>query len=410
MRNRSKYLGRIAESLDEVLDLVLHVVDAERRVHARDFERAKRPLAPAGDFADQVEVLLAETLGEFVDDGREQPARPVVHVLDRVDAEAVEIGERDPELKRAAQGDEGIRRAVVVDRPRALADVLQRFEVAFAELRLEIPVANFPLARERLGRLQVGRPDRGVGKVRRGDRTERQGRVARGVAITQDAVGRAVRLPAGFLAHDVAAGVAHVAPQLLRLVVEDIAGVVEDDVENDADAVVMRGLHDRHEIGPCAKAWIDVEKILDAIPVVGLLRGHLLEDGADPDGGNPEAFEVADFRLEAAERAAGEPVAGIHPALPIDRGRSGVAPVRGLQRRRRSGRDHRAAVVPVARLVPIREPVEHQEVKHLVFPRGRRGKEGASCRQRVEVDIGDALLHGPQCTRAFRPAREPFLR
>jgi hypothetical protein len=102
--------------------------------------------------------------------------------------------------------------------------------------------------------------------VRRGDRTERQGRVAGGVAITQDAVGRSVRLPAGFLAHEVAAGVAHVAPQLLWLVIEDIAGVVENDVEDDADAVLMRGVHDRHEVGPCAEARIDVEKILDADP------------------------------------------------------------------------------------------------------------------------------------------------
>ena len=81
--------------------------------------------AAPGDFADEIEVLLAETLGKFVDHRGEQPARAIVHVLDGVDAKTIDIGKRDPELKRPAQCEKRIRGAVVVDRTGALADVLQ---------------------------------------------------------------------------------------------------------------------------------------------------------------------------------------------------------------------------------------------------------------------------------------------
>ena len=59
---------RLAESLEQVFDLVLHVIDAEGRVHAGDLQRVEGALAAAGDFGDQIEVLLADALREFVDD------------------------------------------------------------------------------------------------------------------------------------------------------------------------------------------------------------------------------------------------------------------------------------------------------------------------------------------------------
>ena len=61
------------------------------------------------------------------------------------------------------------------------------------------------------------------------------------------------------------------------------------------------------------KRGIDVEEVLDAVAVVRLLRRHLLEDGADPDRGDAQPLEVADLRLETAERAADEPLAGVDP-------------------------------------------------------------------------------------------------
>lgn len=37
------------------------------------------------------------------------------------------------------------------------------------------------------------------------------------------------------------------------------------------------------------------------------------------------------------------------------------------------------------------------EVQDLVFPCGTRGKEGASGRERVEIDVGDAVLQDNSC-------------
>ena len=63
---------------------------------------------------------------------------------------------------------------------------------------------------------------------------------------------------------------------------------------------------------------------------------------------------------------------------------------RRLKGRRRAGGDDRAGVVAVAVLAAVGEPIEHQEVEHLVFPRGRRREESAPCGQRIEIDVGDA--------------------
>ena len=49
-----------------------------------------------------------------------------------------------------------------------------------------------------------------------------------------------------------------------------------------------------------AEVRVDVEEVLDPVAVVGVLRRHLLEDGADPDRGDAQALEVADLRLEPA--------------------------------------------------------------------------------------------------------------
>ena len=64
-------------------------------------------------------------LRELVDRRREEPARAVVHVLDRVDAKAVEVREGDPELEALHRARSAADGAVVVDRARALLDVFQ---------------------------------------------------------------------------------------------------------------------------------------------------------------------------------------------------------------------------------------------------------------------------------------------
>lgn len=273
-------------------------------------------------------------------------------------------------------------------------NVLERLEIALAELGLVVPVADLALARERLRGLKLGGPDRGIGEVRRTDRPERQRRVARGIPVAGHRVDGAVRLPAGFLADEPAVSVEDVAAQLRGVVLEHVAGVIEDDVEDHADAVRVRRADQRDQIVARAEARIDVEEVLDAVAVVRLLRRHLLEDRADPDGRDPETLEIADFRLEPAQRPAHEPTARLHPVVPIRGGCGRVAAVRRLERRRRAGRDDGAVIVPIALLASVREAIEHQEIEDLVFPGRGRGKERSSRRERGEVDVGDALLHG----------------
>ena len=127
--------------------------------------------------------------------------------------------------------------------------------------------------------------------------------------------------------------------------------------------------------------------------MIALLRGHLLEDRADPDGRNAQPLQIADLRLEAAQRPADEPVAGLDPLLPVIRGRGGIAAIARLEERCGAGRDQSARVVPVVVLASIRVAIEHQEIEHLVFPGDRRRVERPALCQGSEVDVTDPHLH-----------------
>src|SRR5262245_43442238 len=101
-------------------------------------------------------------------------------------------------------------------------DVLQCLEVTLAELGVEVPIANLPLAREGFGRLQFGGPDGAVGELGRRDGPERQRRVTRRITKTHDAVHRSVRLPARFLAKDVSMIIEDVASKTGRSDIESV--------------------------------------------------------------------------------------------------------------------------------------------------------------------------------------------
>ena len=133
-----------------------HVVYAERRVEPGELERLEREISPAGDFADKEEPLLAETLPEFVDRHVNQPRRARLHVLHRVHAKSVHVGERNPELvgledvHEGASGMEGadVFAAVLVEIVIPVIDVLERLEIAAQELRLVIPRRDLSFRRE----------------------------------------------------------------------------------------------------------------------------------------------------------------------------------------------------------------------------------------------------------------------
>ena len=57
----------------------------------------------------------------------------------------------------------------------------------------------------------------------------------------------------------------------------------------------VSSLHQSPEILPAAKVRVDLQEVLDAVPVISLLKRDLLEDRADPDRGNSQALQVADL-------------------------------------------------------------------------------------------------------------------
>ena len=79
------------------------------------------------------------------------------------------------------------------------------------------------------------------------------------------------------------------------IVAKHIASVIHNDIKNHIDAGSMGRFHHLHQVGPRAEMRVDLEEIVNPVAVVGIVEGHLLEDGTDPYGGHPETLEIADF-------------------------------------------------------------------------------------------------------------------
>ena len=130
-----------------------------------------------------------------------------------------------------------------------------------------VPVLDPALPRERRGRLELSRPDGairvGVRMRRKIHRTERQRRLAARIAEPGGSILTAV--PSRIHERRPVSTTRLVA---VGIVGEDIPGVVQDDVEDDADPMIVRRLHERAQIVARAEARIDVEKILDAVAVI----------------------------------------------------------------------------------------------------------------------------------------------
>src|SRR5215510_13152734 len=83
---------------------------------------------------------------------------------------------------------------------------------------------------------------------------------------------------------------------LVALVQPIVARVVEDHVEDDAQAGRMRAADEVYEIGARTESWIDVEKILDGVTVIAVVGSALLEDRAEPDRADPQLLQVRNLR------------------------------------------------------------------------------------------------------------------
>jgi hypothetical protein len=110
---------------------------------------------------------------------------------------------------------------------------------------------------------------------------------------------------------------------------EDVAGVVQHDVEDDVDATRMSLVHQRVQVpvgrrrGVGSEARLDGQEVLDAVAVVRVVIPlAVLLHRREPKGADPELLEVVEARAHPVERASLE--AGVVGVPPATRGRGRV--------------------------------------------------------------------------------------
>src|SRR5262249_1992599 len=169
-------------------------------------------------------------------------------------------------------------------------------------------------------------------------------------------------------------------------VVPVVAGMVEDDVQDDPHSPGVGRVDEVDQVPPRAEAGIDVEEVLDRVAVVGVEVAPLLEDRAHPEAGDAEALQVVELRPDPGDR----------PALPA------LAPALGPAVEAEAGRARPREVAPVHQrasgLMAVAEAVREEEVQDLVPPVGRRGEEALAAGGR-----GPAPPRGAGRPRARRP-------
>src|SRR6185436_14374630 len=82
------------------------------------------------------------------------------------------------------------------------------------------------------------------------------------------------------------------------------ARVVEDDVEDDAQAALVRRGDEVDEVAAVTEARVDVEEVLHPVAVIAVRVAALLEDGAEPERRDAETLEIGELRRRTAERTA----------------------------------------------------------------------------------------------------------
>ena len=146
--------------------------------------------------------------------------------------------------------------------------------------------------------------------------------------------------------------------------------MVVDNIENDIHIGGVGGVDKVTQLLARAEVGVHVEEVLDAVAVVGGEVGALFPDGTDPEGGDAEAFQVAELVGDAADGAALPGASGAHPGCLIGGGE--LAPVAAIKE------GHSGAVG---------EAVGQQEVEDLVAPVTRAFVHAAT---RGEAGIGQA--------------------
>ena len=209
----------------------------------------------------------------------------------------------------------------------------------------------------------LGLDHRGVREARR--RVHRRERVRAGVRVRVEGV--AVRVLVR------ARGLVDVAVRLLR-VVDDVGGVVGDDVEVHLDAARVGVGDEGLELGVGAQVRVDLREVGDPVAVVPgrrvgarALHRLVLERRRQPDRGAAEALDVVELAVQAGQ------VAALVEAL-VGRVEAG-------------GQTVAREPAGVVRRVAVGEPVRHDEVELLV-------RAGVAHRVRDDRVVGGRVARG----------------
>src|SRR5690349_17152585 len=140
-------------------------------------------------------------------------------------------------------------------------NIFQNVKITLPVLRVEVPIGNMTLGSERGGVLELNRPDCVIRPWKRGP--------VGGVSAHKLNIGISGSIPeAADPVRPAVPARVHAAVGIgiaIGLIPEDIAGVIQNDVENDAYSVFMGFLHQRPEVIGCAKSWVDLQIILNAV-------------------------------------------------------------------------------------------------------------------------------------------------
>ena len=133
----------------------------------------------------------------------------------------------------------------------------------------------------------------------------------------------------------------------------------------------MGGAHQLFEVLGCAEMGVNFEEVLCPVTVVVIDAGTLPQYRTDPERGDPESLQVAEFGLYPLQGPA-EPLGSrILPVLDVGQGLDGVVRVPRRKQWRAALHDLAGGVL-VAILRFVGETVYQQEVDHLVRPVPRR--------------------------------------
>ena len=355
-----------------------------RRAHEREVEHGRKPgvASPARqqsgiivarrDFPENVEVRDA-LRGRMVADGGDEGAPELrVHMLGGVDAIAVDAEPVDPPL---VDGDEAIHHARIFGRQIVQTDkvaILRAFAAPIGVAAIMIIDGIVQPGWHLRLFLALGN-DRRVGEGGIGQLSPVGGAcvvIARKAAVDRRA-GDAAPAGKGIVGLGAIWGRACGALAIL----DDVGGMVGDDVHIDFHAARMSGVHQRPKVRVRAEMRVDLREVGHPIAMIACallagpaLHGLVLEDGREPDGGGAEPLNIVQLRgqpLEVAamvEAARGGVIAGLEPSA------------------------FQAALV-VARIA-IGEPVGQDEIDDLLHGRSR-----AQFRQRVRAGRRGAQGH-----------------